>query len=133
MVYWIWENKLGTCGLMESFTEEGVIIVDVRDLADSGEASIEAIKDKIVVIANLLSSGHKVCIRCVAGQSRSNSIACAVMTAMIQSRDWNYMWEKVREKCPRAFANLEFQDVVKKALVELGIPKERVYLQYEQK
>lgn len=129
-MYEIW-NNLATCGLMESCTPEGWLIVDVRDLRDSGENSVEAIKKKIVIIANLLSSGEKVCVRCVAGQSRSNSIACAVMTYMTQARDWNYMWEKVREKCPRAFANLEFQDIVKKALLELGVSKERVYLEYE--
>jgi protein-tyrosine phosphatase len=126
MVFWIWEN-LGTCSLLESNTPEGAIIIDVRDIRDGKGNSIEDIKTKIVVIANLLSIGQKVIIRCIGGMSRSNTFACAVMTFMIQVHDWEYQMEKVKKKCPRAAPNLDLVDDIKKALEEMGVDRKRLY------
>lgn len=125
-MYQIWES-LATCSLLESCTPEGWIIFDVRDLKDSGENSIEAIKFKIAMAGNLLASGNKVCVRCLAGMSRSNSIACAAMMMINLDHTWDYYWHKIEKKCPRARQNLQFVDLVKQALIELGVDKKRVY------
>ena len=61
-MYLIWEN-LATCNLFESFTSEGWVIVDVRDLRDGAGNEREMIKRKIILVADLLSIGEKVVIR----------------------------------------------------------------------
>lgn len=125
-MYWIWKN-LGTCSITESFTPEGTIIIDVRDLNDSGENSVEAIKIKIATIINLMTSGEKIVVRCLAGMSRSNTIACASMMCFDRTHMWEHYWHIIEKACPRARQNLEFVDVVKKALLELGIDRKRLY------
>lgn len=125
-MYKIWDN-LGTCSLLESLTPEGAIVVDVRDLKDSGENSVEAIKTKIMIVANLMACGERVIVRCLAGMSRSNSIACAAMMLMGNKHTWDHHWTIIEKKCPRARQNLEFVDVVKKALLELGVDRKRLY------
>ena len=123
MTNWIWK-ELGTISLLESDTENGVIIVDVRDLRDGKGNDVEKIKKKIQLIANLLSIGEKVTVRCVGGISRSNTIACAVMVYMLDRYSWEEpwatQWNKVRKKVPRAQENLDFIKEVKEALKELG-------------
>ena len=124
-MYWIWDN-LGTCALTESCTPEGVVIVDVRDLLDNNKADLEAVKMRITLVQNLMSAGFKVCVRCIAGMSRSNLIACAAMTAF-SFHDWDYCWDQVKKKCPRANENTGFIEVVKKALLESGVDRKRLY------
>ena len=126
-MYEIIKDKLATCSLLESCTPEGWIIVDVRDLIDGEGNDIEAVKIKIMTVMNLLSIGHKVAVRCIAGMSRSNTIACAAMLMMGPNRDWDYYWQKITEKCPRAFMNMDFTDTVKEALIELGINRKLLY------
>ncbi len=126
MVYWIW-NNLGTCNMFESYTEAGVIIVDVRDLQDGPDNTVEVVKQKIILIANLLGCGQKVIVRCMAGMSRSNTIACAVLLCMCPNHDWEYYWTKVQKKCPRAAGNLDFIDTVKQALLEIGVKRKLLY------
>jgi predicted protein tyrosine phosphatase len=126
MVYWIW-NNLGTCNMLESYTEEGVIIVDVRDLNDSAENTVEAVKKKITLVGNLLACGERVIVRCLAGMSRSNSIACGAMMLFTREHGWNHYWHVVEKACPRARQNLEFVDTVKKALEEIGVDKKRLF------
>jgi len=125
----IWKDHLATCNILESMTPEGWIIVDVRDIKDGTGNDIEAIKTKIQIIANLLSVGQKVVVRCCGGISRSNTIACAVMVFMlnIDGRDFAYHWAKVRKACPRALINMGFFDEVKKALEELGVEEKRLF------
>jgi len=119
MVYWIW-NELGTCNMLESNTPAGVIIIDVRDLEDGGKNSIDEVADKIQLVGNLLASGYKVVVRCQAGMSRSNTIACAAMVWINGDMYWDYAWNKVKTACPRAMLNLEFYDTVKQALLRLN-------------
>lgn len=128
-MYEIWKDHLATCNLLESMTPDGWIIVDVRDLKDGTNNDIEAIKVKIEVIANLLSIGQKVTVRCCGGISRSNTIACAVMTFMLnfEGRDFDYHWGKVKKACPRALINRGFLDEVKVALKELGVDEKKLY------
>lgn len=125
LLYLIW-NNLATCNMLEAMTPEGWIIVDVRDLNDNGENDIEAIKRKIIVIANLMSCGQKICVRCLAGMSRSNTMACAGMM-FFNYKTWDHNWKKIEKVCPRARANLEFTDLVKKALLEMGLDRKRIY------
>ena len=119
MVYWIWK-ELGTINMLENNTEEGTIIVDVRDLKDSGENDVAAVAEKIQLVGNLLCSGYKVVVRCQAGISRSNTIACAVMMWINTEMYWDVAWKKVEKSCPRARLNMDFYDTVKKALIHLA-------------
>jgi protein-tyrosine phosphatase len=120
-------ENLATCNLIEGLTPEGWIIVDVRDLNDGPENSVEAIKAKIAIIINLMASGQKVCVRCLAGMSRSNTLACASMMLFSWEHTWDHYWRIVEKACPRARQNLGFVDMVKKALLEMGVQKERLY------
>jgi protein-tyrosine phosphatase len=125
-MYKIWEN-LATCNLLESLTPEGWIVVDVRDLKDGKDNSVEAVKIKIAMIGNLMSSGQKICVRCLAGMSRSNTIACASMMVVNIDHTWDHFWHIVEKACPRARQNLDFVDTVKKALEEMGVERKRLY------
>lgn len=117
-MYKIWDC-LATCSMIESNTPAGWIVVDVRDLSDDGENSIEDVANKIQLIGNLLCSGFKVVVRCQAGISRSNTIACAAMVWINGEMYWDYAWKKIEKACPRARLNLEFYDTVKQALIKL--------------
>jgi protein-tyrosine phosphatase len=125
-MYKIWDN-LATCNLLESCTPEGWIIVDVRDLDDGKDNEVEQVKMKIMIVSNLMASGQKVVVRCLAGMSRSNTIACAAMMMMGNGRTWDHWWKKIEKACPRARQNLAFVDIVKKALLELGVDRDRMY------
>ena len=54
--------NLATCSFIESATPEGWIIVDIRDLNDNGNNTVEAVKDKIQLVGNLMCSGYKVVV-----------------------------------------------------------------------
>lgn len=125
-MYKIWGN-LATCNMLESYTPEGWVIFDVRDLQDNGENSVEAVKKKIILIANLLGCGEKIVVRCMAGMSRSNTIACASMMVVNINHTWEHYWHIIEKACPRARQNLDFVDTVKKALEELGVERRRLY------
>jgi len=125
-MYKIWEN-LATCNLLESLTPEGWIVVDVRDLKDGKDNSVEAVKIKIAMIGNLMCSGQKVVVRCLAGMSRSNTIACASMMLFDITHTWDHFWHIVEKACPRARQNLDFVDTVKKALEEMGVERKRLF------
>lgn len=119
-------NNLATCSFFESCTPAGWIIVDVRDLRDNSNNSIEFVLDKIQLIGNLLCGGYKVVVRCQAGISRSNAIACAAMTWIAVETYWDDNWKLVEKACPRARLNLEFLDVVREALIKLGVERKRL-------
>jgi protein-tyrosine phosphatase len=125
-MYKIWEN-LATCNLMEGMTPEGWIIVDVRDLNDSKENTVEAVKVKLTIIGNLVASGQKVVVRCLAGMSRSNTMACGTMMLFSLEHTWEHYWHEIEKACPRARQNQDFVEIVKKALLEMGVQKERLY------
>ena len=105
--------------MLEGNTPAGWIIVDVRDLRDDGKNSIEAVADKIQLVGNLLASGYRVVVRCQAGMSRSNAIACAAMVWINPEMYWDEAWKKIEKACPRARLNYEFYDTVKEALIKL--------------
>jgi protein-tyrosine phosphatase len=105
--------------MIENNTPAGWIIVDVRDLSDDGKNTIEAVADKIQLIGNLLASGYKIVVRCQAGMSRSNTIACAAMVWINPNMYWDEAWKKIEKVCPRARLNLKFYSNVKIALIKL--------------
>lgn len=124
MTNWIW-NELGTISLLESHTERGVIILDVRDLSDV-ETDIMKVQNKIVIGANLLSLGHKVAVRCVGGINRSNAIALGIMCYMVWiNRDWSleeiydHHWKILKKAVPRAHITYQLEKTLKKALERL--------------
>lgn len=121
MTYWILEN-LGTISLMESCTEDGVIIVDVRDLSDV-ETDVKKIQRKIETIAGLLAIGHKVVIRCVGGINRSNAIAIGVMTYLSPQGDldttWDFYWKIVKSVVPRMHITPNIERTIKKTLINI--------------
>lgn len=121
MTNWIW-HELGTIALLESMTEEGVIIVDVRDLSDV-ETDVDKVKQKILIVANLLCMNYRIAVRCVGGINRSNGIALAVMCYMVPKGDlwetWEYHFKKLKKKVLRAHITPQLQRTIKKALESL--------------
>lgn len=127
MTYWIWEN-LGIISLFESMTEEGVVIVDVRDLNDV-EKNVEKVVQKINIVTSLLLLGERVAIRCVAGINRSCGIALGVMCYMgaykkfVKERDlsaeWNYTYKVLKAKVGRAMITPQLERTIKAALHKL--------------
>jgi len=122
MTYWIWEKRLGIISLFESMTEEGVVIVDVRDLSDV-EKSVEKVMNKINIVTSLLCTGERVAVRCIAGMNRSCGIALGVMCYMVKKGDleetWEYNYEKLKSKVGRAMITPQFERTVKAALHKL--------------
>lgn len=119
-------DYLATCNMIEGNTPEGWIIVDVRDLKDGKGNSIEDVADKIQLVANLLASGYKVVVRCQAGMSRSNHIACASLLYCRTYDFWDEAWNIVKTACPRAMNNTELYGTIKQAMIYLGLDKERL-------
>lgn len=119
--YWIWDN-LGTIALIESPTEDGVIIVDVRDLSDV-ESDVNKVKNKIIVVASLLCLGFKVAVRCYGGMNRSNAIAISSMCYMRPEGDiresWNFHRSWTKRKVGRVHITPELEITCKKALAIL--------------
>jgi protein-tyrosine phosphatase len=111
--------NLATCSILESNTPEGWVIVDVRDLIDGAGNSVEEVAKKISLVGNLMCAGFKVVVRCNAGMSRSNTIACAVMLWCQIYEFWDDAWKAVQETCPRAMLSQGFYNTVKKALLTL--------------
>jgi protein-tyrosine phosphatase len=116
MVYWILPN-LGTYSMFESYTEEGVVIIDVRDIKDGEGNSVEAVAKKIELISNLMCSGYVCVLRCQAGMSRSNTLACAALMWCRIFDNWGDAWKHVQNCCPRAVLNMDLFDTVKKTLL----------------
>ena len=118
MTSWIWEN-LGTIAILESCTEDGVIIVDVRDLND-GETDVKKVMKKIEIIGGLLAVGCRIAVRCVGGLNRSNCIAIAVMSYLVPHGDleetWEFHWKFTKERVPRMHIVPELEKTCKKAL-----------------
>lgn len=71
-MFWI-TNYLGS-SVEDDLHEPGVVVVDVRDLND-GTNPPNPVWLKIRTALEVLRLGNKVCIRCAAGTTRSNSIA----------------------------------------------------------
>lgn len=119
----IWEN-LATSSLLD-VAPEGWIVLDVRDLIDGKGNSLDLIQRKIEVGVGLLSLGQKVVVRCVGGMSRSNLIACAIMTYMVNTKNWDYHWEKIRKVAPIS-PEMQLMDDVKQTLIKMGVNPKRV-------
>jgi hypothetical protein len=100
-------------------TEEGVIIVDVRDLKDD-ETDKKKIQKKIELIAGLICLGHRVAVRCVGGINRSNCMAIATLCLIEPHGDinetWDFHFNHVKAVCGRAHICPDLIDTVKKTL-----------------
>jgi hypothetical protein len=114
---------LGTISLLESNTEEGVIIVDVRDLKD-GERDVKKVIMKIQVVTGLLAVGQRVALRCVGGINRSNTIALTVMCyinpQMSMEESWDHHYNILKSKVPQMHLQPDLVNTCKKALLKLG-------------
>lgn len=121
MTTWVWEN-LGTIALLESMTEDGVVIVDVRDLSDV-ETNVPKVKKKILLVSSLLCLGHRVAVRCVGGMNRSNCIALATICYMnpqgTVDESWDFHFKEIKEKVGRLHITPDIERTSKKALKEL--------------
>jgi len=100
-MFWI-TDYIGSSAV-DDVHEPGVVVIDVRDLND-GTNPPGPIWLKIRAALEVLKLGNKVCIRCTAGISRSNSIAAAVLS-LHDGIPYKKALEKVREKVPRAWPN----------------------------
>jgi hypothetical protein len=121
MTVWVWEN-LGIISLLESLTESGVIILDVRDLDDNG-GNVSLLKQKIILGANLLCVGSKVAVRCVAGMNRSNIVVLGIMCIMVPKSSLeetiNHHYKVLKSINRRSLIHAEMFDDLKQALKEL--------------
>jgi protein-tyrosine phosphatase len=114
-MYWITKN-LATSSMseFEYRKEEGVVVVDVRDLID-GEGNDETIfKQKVDKVDEFIKSGKKVCICCVGGQSRSNAVALAYLIKSGMSFEEAY---KLIRKNPVSMIDMALMDLVWKIYV----------------
>lgn len=122
MTYWI-NERLGLISLFESMTEEGVIIVDVRDISDV-EKNFKRVMNKINIATSLLLLGERVAIRCIAGMNRSCAIALGVMCytgAKRKSVDeaWEHHLKVLKAKVKRCMITPQLERTVKIALHKL--------------
>lgn len=71
---------LGTAPAMAVRPEDGVEIVDVRELVDKPGNRADAVREKIEQGRALLASGKKTVVCCDYGISRSNSVAVGILS-----------------------------------------------------
>ena len=123
MTYWIWDN-LGVISLFESMTEEGVIIIDVRDLSDV-EKNVAKVQRKINIVTSLLCMGERVAVRCIAGMNRSCGIALGVMCYVLPNINddvnatWEHYYKELKQKVGRCMITPQLERTIKKALKQL--------------
>ena len=121
MTYWI-NEKLGVISLFESMTEEGVVIVDVRNISDV-ESDVIKVVNRINVITSLICIGERIAVRCFAGINRSCAIALGVMCYMDTKGDinetWDFHYKILKSKVGRAMITPELERTVKAALKRL--------------
>jgi protein-tyrosine phosphatase len=113
MGFWIIKDFLGTCAEREE-TPAGVIIVDIKDL-DDGKNPPKRIKEKIDLVIKCLNMKVPVFIKCLAGISRSNGLAVAVLCEL-NGKTWDENEVLVRQKVPRTQINLSFKESCLEAL-----------------
>lgn len=104
-------------------TEEGVIIVDVRDISDV-EKDVYKVMRKINIIASLLCVGERVAVRCIAGMNRSCAVALGVICYMGAKegdvdKTWDHHYKNIKEKVPRMMITPELERTIKTALHQL--------------
>jgi protein-tyrosine phosphatase len=114
--------NLATCSLFESCTDEGWIIVDVRDLKDGAGNYVDDVAHRIELISNLMCSGYKVVVRCQAGMSRSNTFATAALVWCRIFPTWNDAWNYTKTCCPRAMLDQNLYATVKEACLKMCLP-----------
>lgn len=78
MIRWI-DPTIGTAAANAVAAEDGLAIVDVRDLVDKAGNKPEVIRQKIDAGVRALAAGHRVVVCCDYGMSRSNAVAAGVI------------------------------------------------------
>ena len=95
-------------------------VLDVRDLYDDDNNALEDYEGKIDSAWDLIQKHGKVVICCVAGISRSNSIALGVLVKYF-NMDFYEAWELVKTKVP--IANIDPSHIEKlKKLFNVTLP-----------
>ena len=100
-------NNLATVGLgvadanevYDSFYLKNWLLIDVRHLKDDGSNTPEDYMAKIDEAGELIDLKCNVVIGCVAGESRSNSIALGVLVKYFHL-DFYDAWELVKKHVP---------------------------------
>jgi hypothetical protein len=110
-------------GDIGELTPEGWIIVDVRDISDF-EKNVEKVKHKIMIVSHLLSVGEKVCVRCICGINRSNTIALSVLCYRCNKNyyldtDWDRHYTWIKKMVPKMMIERELELTAKQALKQL--------------
>jgi protein-tyrosine phosphatase len=111
-MFWV-TSYLGSSAA-DDFQEPGVVVVDVRDLKD-GANPPEPVWQKIRTALEVVKLGNRVCIRCSAGISRSNSIAAAVLSLQ-EGLPYEIALSKVKKKIARAWPNANMIESVTRAI-----------------
>ena len=78
MIRWI-NNYIGTGPSDYVKKENGIEIVDVRDMVDKAGNSVNCIREKIKIAINYLNQGKRIIVCCDYGISRSNAIAAGII------------------------------------------------------
>jgi len=115
-------DYLGTCGI-DTLTPEGWVIVDVRDMTDYS-TDVEKVKHKILTVARIIVSGNKVCVRCVCGINRSNTVALSVLCylcnkSLYLDTDWDRHYNYIKKIIPSMLLQGELIETAKKALHQI--------------
>jgi len=103
--------------------EDGWVVVPVYDL-DDHEKDVGKVMDKIELVTNLVNSGFKVVVACMAGINRSNTILIGALMNMDNSgmkikHMWNKYLKLVRSKVSYAYPFPEIQGTCKIAVAKL--------------
>ncbi|WXG47430.1 MAG: hypothetical protein WED05_12350 [Candidatus Atabeyarchaeum deiterrae] len=79
MVVWLKDN-LGTASYAEKLDENGVQVIEVRDLVEGKGNDRRILKERMLQCIREIKAGRKVVIRCDKGIVRSNTLAIGVLT-----------------------------------------------------
>lgn len=85
----------------QKYYDDGWLLIDVRNLKDDGTNKLEDYKKHVEEAVELLQLRQRVVVGCVAGESRSNSIAVGILVRHYEMDFYDAM-ELVREKVPIA-------------------------------
>lgn len=119
MVRWILYN-LGTCSIEETTEAHklyfaGVALIDIRDIADGKNETIEQILKHLRTIRYLLKEGYRVVIRCRAGISRSNTLVIGILH-LVYNLSYEDSEDLVKTKVPETNLNLDLMNDMKRAI-----------------
>src|SRR4051812_29136976 len=115
-IRWI-TPSLGTAPALDVQLDDGMALVDVRDLVDKGGNQIDAVRQKIAAGVAALQSGKRTVVACDYGISRSNAVAMGIL-AKSESLPFSVAARRVVQATGEREIKLGPLEVVRRALGE---------------